>query len=385
MKRRDVLKSSAALAIGAVLPASRLLAQEPAKPLRLLVLGGTRFIGPHFVELALARGHQVTLFNRGRTDPQRVTNVETLHGDRNGQLDALKGRQWDAVLDTSAFVPRIVRLSAELLAPSVSHYVFVSSISVYASFAKPNDENSPLGKIADETIEKVDGETYGPLKALCEQTAERVMPGRVTVLRPGLIVGPDDNTDRFTYWPARVARGGEVLAPGTREDEIQVIDVRDLAAFTLLCIERRTFGAYNLISPPDTFTMGGLLDACAAAATSDATMTWVPASFLAEHKVEGWSDMPVWLDAVGDEAGFAMTSAERALAAGLKIRPLADTVRDTLKWHLSRPAEQQAKLKAGITPEREQQVLAAWRAAQEKKKEDPTPTASPRDGESGRF
>lgn len=364
INRRDILKASAAITLPAIVPAARLLAQETAKQLRLLVLGGTRFIGPHFVAAALAHGHRVTLFNRGRTNPGRVQNVEVLHGDRNGQLDALKDREWDAVLDTSAFVPRIVRLSAELLAPSVAHYVYVSSISAYASFARPNDENSPLGTIADETIEKVDENTYGPLKVLCEQTAERVMPGRTTILRPGLIVGPDDNTDRFTYWPARVARGGEVMAPGTRADEIQVIDVRDLADFALLCIEQRILGAYNLVSPPDTFTMGGLLDACVAAARSDARVTWLPAGFLAEHKVEGWSDMPVWVDAVGDEAAFAMTSAGRALAAGLKVRSLPDTVGDTLAWHLSRPAEQQAKLKAGLTPEREREVLAAWHAAQ---------------------
>jgi 2'-hydroxyisoflavone reductase len=364
MNRRELLEAGTVAALASALSPVALLAHEPVKPLRLLVLGGTRFIGPHFVAAALAHGHQVTLFNRGRTNPERVKDVEILHGDRNGQLDALRGRQWDAVLDTSAFVPRIVRLSAELLAPSVSHYVFVSSISVYASFAGANDETSPLGKIADETIEKVDGDTYGPLKALCEQAAERAFPGRTTILRPGLIVGPDDNTDRFTYWPARVARGGEVMAPGTRDDEIQVIDVRDLAAFTLRCIEQRVMGPFNLISPPDTFTMGGLLDSCVAAARSDARVTWVPADFLTAHKVEGWSDMPVWVNAVGEEAGFALTSARRALDAGLTIRPLSDTVRDTLAWHLSRPAEQQAKLKAGITPEREQEVLAAWHASQ---------------------
>jgi len=382
MNRRELFEAGVGVALATALSPRALLAQASAKPLRLLVLGGTRFIGPHFVEAALAHGHQVTLFNRGRTNPGRVQNVEVLHGDRNGQLDALKGRQWDAVLDTSAFVPRIVRLSAELLAPSVSHYLFVSSISVYASFAGANDESSPLGKIADETIEKVDGDTYGPLKALCEQAAERALPGRTTILRPGLIVGPDDNTDRFTYWPARVARGGEVMAPGTRDDEIQVIDVRDLAAFILLRIEQRIMGSFNLISPPDTFTMSGLLDACVAAAKSDARVTWVPAGFLTAHKVDGWSDMPVWVNAVGEEAGFALTSAERALSAGLRIRPLSDTVRDTLAWHQSRPAEQQAKLKAGITREREQEVLAAWHASQPK---DPSPAPSPQDGERASF
>jgi 2'-hydroxyisoflavone reductase len=287
------------------------------------------------------------------------------------------------VLDTSAFVPRVVKLSAELLAPSVSHYVYVSSISAYASFAQANDESSPTGKIADETIEKVDENTYGPLKVLCEQAAERIMPGRVTVLRPGLIVGPDDNTDRFTYWPARVARGGEVMAPNSRADEIQVIDVRDLAVFALRSIEQRTLGIFNLVSPVHTFTMGGLLDSSVAAAKSDASVTWVPAKFLAEQKVEGWSDMPVWVHAVGEEAGFALTSAERALAAGLRVRPLADTVRDTLAWHLSRPAEQQAKLKAGITPEREREVLAAWHATQAKQEKKDEAQDTPAD--SNRF
>ncbi len=365
MDRRQFLGTSTALSVLATLPASRLMAATQPRQLKILILGGTRFIGPHVVELARAHGHEVTLFNRGKTNVGRVTGVEVLHGDRNGQLDALAGRKWDAVLDTSAFVPRIVKLSAELLKDSVSHYVYVSSISAYASFANANDESSPVGKMTDETIEKVDENTYGPLKALCEQTAERIMPGRVTILRPGYIVGPDDNSDRFTYWPARVARGGEVLAPNTPQDEIQVIDVRDLAAFTLLCIEQRVLGTFNLVSPPRTFTMGELMNDCIAAAKSDARITWVPAQFLeARGVVDG--DLPIWSHAVGENAGFALTSAQRALAAGLKIRPLTETVRDTLAWQLARPAEQQAKLKAGISVAREQELLSAWHDSQRK-------------------
>jgi 2'-hydroxyisoflavone reductase len=352
--------AAGAAAFAAALPPAR--AAETARKLNLLILGGTRFVGPHFIELARAHGHSITIFNRGRTNVGRVKDVEVLTGDRNGQIDALKGRKWDAVLDTSGYIPRHVRLSAELLAPNVSHYLFVSSISVYPTFAKPNDETSPVGKLEDETIEKVDGETYGPLKALCEQAAEKAMPGRVTVLRPGLIVGPDDNTDRFTYWPARAARGGEILAPNSPADRIQIIDVRDLSDFALRCIEQKTLGVFNLVSHPQQFTMGMLLDSSVKAAKNDAKATWVPASFLADQKVEGWSDMPVWMHAVGDEAAFADTSMDRAKAAGLAIRSLDDTVRDTLAWHLTRPSEQQAKLKAGISPEREREVLAAWHA-----------------------
>jgi 2'-hydroxyisoflavone reductase len=360
MIRRDLLKAGTLLGLAA---ACRIVRAEPAaKPLRLLVLGGTRFIGPHFIAAARARGHTVTIFNRGRTNVGRVKDVEVLNGDRDGKLDALKGRRWDAVLDTSGYVPRIVRLSAELLADAVAQYVFVSSVSVYASFAKPNTEGSPLAHIADASIEKVDGETYGALKALSELAADKAMPGRVTVVRPGLIVGPEDNTDRFTYWPARFARGGEVLAPNTPDDGIQIIDVRDLAAFMLLAIEQRKLGTYNVVSAPGQFTMGTLIGACRVAVPGNTTVTWVPASFLEEQHVEGWSDMPVWVHATGDEAAFAGTAAAKALAAGLNIRPLAETVRDTLVWHRTRPSEQQATLKAGLSPEREREVLAAWHA-----------------------
>jgi 2'-hydroxyisoflavone reductase len=365
MDRREFISTGAALSALATLPQSRLLAATQPSHLKLLILGGTRFIGPHVVELAQSRGHEITLFNRGKTNVDRVTDVEVLHGDRNGQLQALEGRKWDAVLDTSAFVPRIVKLSAELLKDSVSHYVYVSSISAYASFASANDENSALGKLSDQTTEEVDENTYGPLKVLCEQMAERTMPGRVTILRPGYIVGPDDNSDRFTYWPARVARGGEVLAPNTPQDEIQVIDVRDLAAFTVLCIEQRVLGTFNLVSPPKTFTMGELLTDCVAAAKADARVTWVSAGFLEAHGVVD-GDLPIWSHATGENAGFALTSAQRALAAGLKIRPLNETVRDTLAWQLARPPEQQAKMKAGISPERERELLDAWHESQKK-------------------
>jgi len=368
VKRRTFLQAAAA-AVGAQASWTAAYAAQPAtRPMKILVLGGTSFIGIPMTELALERGHTLTFFNRGRTNNELFPQVERLRGDRDGQLDALKGRKWDAVIDNSGYVPRHVRLSAELLAPNVGQYLFVSSISAYADFSVPRSEDSPVAKMADENVEKVDGASYGPLKALSEQAAERAMPGRTTVLRPGLIVGPHDNTDRFTYWPARAARGGELLAPGTPADRIQVIDARDLAAFTLDALERHHFGIFNVISPPGAFTIGKLVEDSVAAAIALAKPsdpprpTWVPATFLAEQKVAPWSDMPVWIPEQGEEAASAGTSVQRALDKGLKIRPLANTVRDTLAWHLRRPAAQQ-KLTTGIDPERERQVLAAWKTA----------------------
>ena len=360
MDRRNTLKLLGAAALVATTPFARAAGRGAGK--RLLVLGGTSFLGPAITEIALADGWQVSHFNRGKRLPGGMPGVEQLLGDRDGQLDALKGQRWDAVVDTSGFVPRHVRLSAELLAPATSHYVFISTISVYASMATPAAEDAPVGKLADESVEQVTGETYGPLKALCEQAAEKAMPGRTTVIRPGLIVGPRDRTDRFTYGPVRVARGGEFIAPGTPADPLQVIDVRDLAALVMDCVYARTMQVMNAVSPPRLFTMGGLVDTCVKVAANDARPVWMPADFLAEHKVMPWSDMPAWFPPTGDEAAGALTPVDRALKAGLKIRPLEDTVRDTLAWHTTRPASEREKLRAGITPERESQVLAAWKS-----------------------
>lgn len=360
MSRRQAIKLAGATALTAA--STRVLATEPGH-LRLLILGGTSFLGPHLTDQALTRGWKVTHFNRGRRDPDGVPGVETLIGDRNGQLDALADGEWDAVIDTSGYVPRHVGLSARLLAPRVRQYLFVSSISVYAGFATPNDESSPVGKLADETVEDVTGGSYGPLKALCEQAAQAALPGRTTVIRPGLIVGPLDPTDRFTYWPVRVARGGEVLVPGTPGDPIQVVDVRDLSGWTLDLIERRTFGVFNAVSAPRQFTMGGLLDDCLAATRSAATLTWADAAFLESQKVSPWSDMPVWIPPGGEDGAVSLTSVESAIAAGLTFRPLVETVRDTLEWHKDLPAERRGTLRAGLGPEREREVLAAWHAS----------------------
>ena len=365
LDRRQFI-TAASLATAAT---TRVWAAAPARPqLRILLLGGTRFIGIPITELAVKRGHTVTFFNRGRTNTDLFPGIERIKGDRGGPLDALKDRKWDAVIDTSAYVPRAVKMSADLLAPNVGQYLFVSSISVYPSFTEPRTEASPVGTLKDETVEKVDGETYGPLKALCEKAAEASMPGRVTVLRPGLIVGPHDSTDRFTYWPARAARGGDMLAPGTPKDRIQLIDARDLAAFALDALEQRVVGTFNVISPPGMFSMGDVVGESIRAARSLAKPSpapravWASAAFLEKQKVEGWSDMPVWLDARGQEAAFADTSVARALKEGLKITPIRKTAADTLEWHLKRPEAERTKLKAGIDPAREQEVLKALRA-----------------------
>lgn len=384
MNRREFFNTVSGIAAGtaamqatAAAAATRTMASTAAgdddpgarsgKPLRILILGGTRFIGVHMTQLALRRGHAVTLFNRGKTNAELFPQVEHLHGDRNGELDSLREHKWDAVIDDSGYFPRQVRLSAELLAPNVQHYLFISTISVYASLAQPVTEDSPVGKIADETVEDMGGGNYGPLKALCEKAALAAMPGRTTILRPGLIVGPDDNTDRFTYWPARAARGGEMLAPGTPADPIQFIDARDLAAFALHVLEKRALGIFNVISPPHLFTMGDLVSASIAAANEQAKpnppprAVWVSGDFLEKQKVEPWSDMPVWIPAKGDMAGAEETSAVRAVRAGLTNRAIRRTVDDTLAWHLKRPEAERQALKAGIDPEREQRVLSAWR------------------------
>lgn len=369
MRRRLFCQSAAAFVTGlGSANATVTGARRAARPLRILILGGTRFIGVHMTELALARGHSVTHFTRGRSGRGRFPTVVSLTGDRDGQLDALRDGAWDAVIDNSGFVPRHVRLSAELLAARARHYVFVSTISVYADFAAPRAEDAPVGRLADESVERVDGATYGPLKALCEQAAQRAFAGRCCVLRPGLIVGPEDNTDRFTYWPARVARGGDFIAPVGPREPIQVVDARDLAAFTLRCIEQQAVGVYNVVSPPGEFTLGNLVDASVRAARRLARPAlpprpiWVPLEFLDAQKIRGWSDLPAWASARDGGAAFAATPVSRALAAGLRIRPLRETVADTLRWHLGRPAAERETLEAGLSAERELAALAAWRA-----------------------
>jgi 2'-hydroxyisoflavone reductase len=338
----------------------RAVDDKAPEPKKILILGGTGFLGPQIVEGAKPRGHVLTLFNRGRTRPDLFPDIEKLRGDRDGDLKALEGRKWDAVVDTSGNVPRIVKASADLLAPNVSHYIYVSSVSVYSDTSKPGmDETAPVGKLDDPKVEKIDERTYGPLKALSEQAAETAMPGRVAVVRPGLIVGPEDPSDRFTYWPVRVARGGEVLAPGSPTDPIQLIDVRDLGRWIVTLIENKTTGVFNALGPEKQLTIGETLDACKTASGSDAKFVWGDWAFLQSEKVSPWSDMPAWVPSEGEYAGFAKISNARAVKAGLTFRPILDTAKDTLAWFKTLPEERRSKLRAGIKPEREAEVLAA--------------------------
>ncbi len=328
--------------------------------MHILILGGTVFVGRALIDAAHAAGHSVTLFNRGKSNPAPIANVEQVHGDRAADLDRLAGRTWDAVIDTCGYVPRIVRLSARTLAQAAPHYTFISTLSVYRDVSRPGvDEDAALGELADSTVEKVDGETYGPLKALCEAAVTEELPGRSLIIRPGLIVGPQDPTDRFSYWPHRVAQGGEVLAPGAPDRGTQFIDVRDLAEWTIKLAERRATGTYNATSEPGAVTMGGLLAACRAVSGSDATFTWLPDDFLLAQGVQPWSELPLWVPASDPAyAGFNAVSVARALAAGLTYRPLADTAADTLAWLATRPADY--AWRAGMDHGRERELLAAY-------------------------
>lgn len=325
--------------------------------MKLLILGGTVFLGRHLVEAALARGHEVTLFNRGQHNAELFPQVEKLRGDRNGDLHSLQGRTWDAVIDTCGYVPRIVRASAELLKDSVNHYTFISSISVYADFRRANmNETYPVGTLADESVEEVNGDTYGPLKALCEQAVERALPGRALNIRPGLIVGPYDPTDRFSYWPHRVAQGGAVLAPGSPGEPVQIIDARDLAEWNIRMVEAGQTGVYNATGPDYGLTMGEVLETCRQITGSDAVIHWASAEFLARQEVAPWSQMPLWIpNTDGEYDGFSATNVQKAIAAGLTFRPLAETVQDTLAWLGTR--DEGWSWRAGISREREAELL----------------------------
>jgi 2'-hydroxyisoflavone reductase len=327
--------------------------------MRILIIGGTRFLGRHLVEAALERSHDVTLFNRGKSNPALFPQLETILGDRESDVNKLEGRIWDAVIDVAGYVPRIVRLSAEVLKENVARYVFISSISVYENFSKVGiNEADAVGKLQNETVEEITGETYGPLKALCEQVVQDTFGAeRTLIVRPGLIVGPHDPTDRFTYWPVRVARGGEVLAPQKPEAPIQVIDVRDLANFIIKLIQDNASGVYNATGPDYELTIGKLLDVSKQISGSDANFQWASVESLSQNKVEPWSDMPTWVPDDEEGAGFSRIEISKAIEAGLRFRPLEETVRDTLEWAQTRPANHEWR--AGLTAEREAQVLAA--------------------------
>ncbi|MEK6337467.1 MAG: NAD-dependent epimerase/dehydratase family protein [Acidobacteriota bacterium] len=346
--------------------------------MKLLILGGTRFVGRHLVTAAVGRGHEVTLFNRGQHTSDTPVGVEKIVGDRDHDLDKLQGRRWDAVVDTCGYLPRTVKASAETLSSSVNTYVFVSSLSAYADFSQLGiDESAALATLTSEQLAAANaidpsgqasaasyGEMYGGLKALCEQELSEVLTDRVLIIRPGLIVGPYDYTDRFTYWVKRVASGGEVLAPGRPDHYVQFIDARDLAEWTVAMIERREAGIYNANGFAHELTMEGLLNECKMTSNSDASFSWISEDFLLSEQVAAWSELPLWMpeEAAPDLKGFMFVSSSKAVAAGLTFRPLSMTIKDTLSWWETDCPDQ--ALKAGLDQDKEKELLRKWREKQ---------------------
>lgn len=345
--------------------------------MRILILGGTGFIGPHMVDYALSRGHSVTLFNRGRTNAHLFPEVERLVGDRNGDVSALEGREWDVVLDNNATLPSWVRRTAQLLKDSAEHYIHVSTISVYAnaSFAvkpertvapgSPEEEARRIREDSELVVlpaghegEEVTGGTYGPFKVLAEQEARTAFPGRTAIVRPGLIVGPGDPTDRFTYWPVRIDRGGEVLVPGDGLDSVQIIDARDLTGWIVRLAEDRISGTYNATGPEARLSVAEMVYGIRAVTGAAVHFNWVETPFLQEHEVRPWSDLPVWIP----DSPLGYVTIDRAVRDGLTFRSLAETTRDTLDWHATRPEAERTELRAGLAADREAELLRTWRA-----------------------
>ena len=346
--RRQFLAKSAALA--STLSLGRRLHAQPASAMRILILGGTGFIGPHMVRRAQTRGHSVTLFNRGRTNSDMFPDVEKLVGDRDGQLEALASGQWDAVIDNSGYVPRHVRDSAELLEDRADQYLFISSVSAYANFERRGiRETYRVGVLPDPTVEEVTGETYGPLKALCEQAVAGAFADRATVVRPGYIVGPGDNTDRWTYWPVRLAAGGTMLGPGSAQDRVQFIDARDLAVFVIGLLETSTHGVFNAVGPDQPMTMGRMFAEIQAALGSTTAITWADTEFLLENNAL----LPIWSPPTGDTAGLHHIDNQRALAAGLTSRSVANITGDTMGWWQAQSEQRREAMRSGLrTPPR---------------------------------
>lgn len=325
--------------------------------LKILILGGTNFLGPHLVEELQQRGHEVTLFNRGTQNLSRFPEVEKLIGDRDGNLAALEGRQWDAVIDTSGHLPRIVEISSKLLVDATNHYTLISSVGVYANFHMCGiDEDYPLAQLDNPNNEEITEKTYGALKAGCEQVIQRYFPEKSLIVRPGLIVGPGDPTGRFAYWPCRIKDGGDVLAPGKPNDHVQFIDVRDLAKWTIDMIEIRATGKYNATGQPTDFEK--LLAVCEEVTQSDATLHWVSEDFLIKHQVQDWVELPLWLSSQRNMPGFLNVSVLKACSMGLTFRPLAETISAVLEWEAGR---QNVAQQDGMNRKKEEELLKLWR------------------------
>ncbi len=364
LPRRDFLKALGATAGLAGCAASHPTTQERSgalhpTPKRILILGGTGYIGPAIVSAARARGHAVTLYNRGKTNPHLFPEVEKILGERQADLNRLRGRSWDAVIDTWTRYPSAVRAAAELLRDQVGQYLFVSTISVYKLGREPIDESSAVMTPSEPPPENQDLRNYGPLKVLSEQAAEQAMPGRVTVVRPGVIAGPGDPTDRFTYWPVRLARGGQVLAPGDPEYRMQFIDVRDLGEWIITAIEARHVGTYNAVGPAEP-ELRTVLQACHSGVASSGQLVFVDDKWLEQNSAGDFNDFPLAVPGDSPISGFARVSATRAMQKGLRFRPVGVTAKDTLDWWNAQPAERRAKPRPGLTAEREAELLSRW-------------------------
>ncbi|MDX9851314.1 MAG: NAD-dependent epimerase/dehydratase family protein [Anaerolineaceae bacterium] len=325
--------------------------------MNILIIGGTIFLGRHLVEAALACGHTVTLFNRGKTNSDLYPEVEKIRGDRTKIEDfqTLRDRHWNAVIDTCGYYPHIVQLSAQALAGAVERYVFISSISVYGEPPTTPDinENSPVSRLENEDLLSYEKESYGNRKALCEQVVENEMPGRTLIIRPGLIVGPNDPSDRFTYWPGRLQRGGTVLAPGNPDAPVQIIDVRDLAEWTIRMIEYQQISIFNATGPSIPLSMRQVLEACRQVAGTPAELVWMDDDFLLSQGVAPFTDLPLWLPSFA--AVMHQVNIAKAINAGLTFRPLAKTIADTLAWDNTRLSD--APRANGISPERESELI----------------------------
>ncbi|MBX3354107.1 MAG: NAD-dependent epimerase/dehydratase family protein [Phycisphaeraceae bacterium] len=364
--------------------AQPIMNDPPPAPKKILILGGTGLLGPHIVERARERGHEVTLFNRGRSSPGLFPEVERIEGDRYSDLSGLEkavkdGRRWDAVIDTFTYVPKTVTDAMDILKPAMDHFVVISTISVYASNDEPNaDESAPLATVPDEVAAQITtheqvGQHYGAMKARVEKAAEENFPGKVTIIRPGLIVGPRDTTGRYAYWPIRASEGGRMVAPGDGSDPIQIVDARDLADFIVTCVEERHLGVYNAVNPAGSLTMREVVDSACRVAGGTTTPVWIPFEFLAEQGVAPWQQMPAWVPpTLPGYAGFGRVNTDRAVKAGLKSRPIDEINRAILEYFTTRSgeireergeefaAQWRQRMRGGLPKEKEAEVLAAW-------------------------
>ncbi len=371
LSRRNFFKKGAAAIIALSLASSS--SKKFRKPkiaksstsLNILILGGTAFTGPHQIKYALDRGHNVSIFNRGKTNPtfnkEYFKEVEHLVGDRNDNLNSLKGRTWDAVIDNSATYPRWVKQTTDILKDNVGTYLFTSSLSVHADFSvKGITEKHPIATIDDHTIE--DMSSYGPLKALSEKVTQKAFKNRAIIVRPHLIVGPGDRTDRWTYWPVRINRGGEVLAPGNPIQPAQYIDARDLSEFDIHLIENNLYGTYTAVGPLGKLTMSEMLYGIKAVVSNEVSFAWVDQNFILENKIKPWTEITAWMPSGGEFDGFCSFDNSNAVKAGIKYRPLAVTAKDTLKWWKTLPQERRENPKAGLSISKEKEVLKKWKS-----------------------